>query len=92
MKNLKNKLADFNTSLTKMRADEAAGKRIKQNHFGDYLMIEQSEDKEHYRVWLNNPENVAQGVPQWQIEYCGSQNKWVWKTIAQGKTTERRKI
>lgn len=81
---LKNKLADFNTSLRQLQADNREDKELSQNHFGDFLMIEEDEDSERYKVWLNHPENVAQGEPKWQIEYCGQDNGWRWETIAEG--------
>jgi len=81
---MKNSLKHFNTSLKQLQQDEKDGKQLSQNHYGDYLMIEQSEDKEHYRVWLNHPENVKQGCSKYQIEYCGKGNNWNWKTIKQG--------
>ena len=81
---LKNSLADFNTSLRQLQADNREDKELSQNHFGDFLMIEEDEADERYKVWLNNPENVKQGEPRWQIEYCGKHNAWRWETIAEG--------
>ena len=81
---MKNTLKHFSTSLKDLQQAEQDNKQLSQNHFGDYLMIEQSENKEHYRVWLNHPENVSQGCPKWQIEYCGKSNNWIWETIKQG--------
>lgn len=79
---MKTTLSDFGTSLRQLKEDEANDLQISQNHFGDYLMIEEDEDNERYRVWLNHKENVAQGEPKAQIEYCGKKNKWVWETVA----------
>jgi len=86
---LKTKLADFNTSLRKLKEDNGNDLEIQQNHFGDYLMIQEPEQwsKEHnYKVWLNHPDNVKQGEPKWQIEYAGIDNGYSWKTIAQGNS------
>ena len=81
---MKNTLQDFNTSLAELRQANRNDEEIMQNHYGDFLMIEEEEDKERYRVWLNHSENVAQGEPAWQIEYSGKRNDWTWETIAQG--------
>lgn len=83
-KNLKATLSAFNTSLRQLQQDNRDDKELSQNHFGDFLMIEESEDKEHYKVWLNHPENVKLGEAKWQIEYCGKNNRWTWETIASG--------
>ena len=40
-----------------------ANEEIEQNHFGDYLMIEEENEDEKYKIWLNHPENVLQGEP-----------------------------
>jgi hypothetical protein len=84
---LKTKLAEFNTSLAQLRNDEQENKQIQQNHFGDFLMIEEPKEwsKEHnYKVWLSHPENVKLGQPKWQIEYAGKNNGYRWETIAEG--------
>ena len=81
---MKTTLKDFGTSLSDLRTRNRNDEEISQNHFGDFLMIEEEENNERYKVWLNHPENVAQGEPTWQIEYAGKKNNWVWKTIAQG--------
>lgn len=84
---LKTELSDFGTSLRQLKRDELDGKEIEQNHFGDFLMIQEPEtwSKEHnYKVWLNHPDNVRQGESAWQIEYAGKENGYRWETIAQG--------
>jgi hypothetical protein len=82
---MKTKLSDFNTSLTELREAESNNEQIQQNHFGDYLMIEEEgNNNEKYRVWLNHPENVKLGEPKWQIEYFGKSNGYTWKTISEG--------
>lgn len=81
---MKTTLKDFNTSVSDLKSKERNGEQLEQSHFGDFLMIEEEEDKERYRVWLNHPENVKQGEAVWQIEYCGESNRYTWKTIAQG--------
>lgn len=84
---LKTSLADFGTSLSQLKEDERNGLQIEQNHFGDYLMIQEPETwcKTHnYKVWLNHPENVKQGEPAWVIEYAGKNNGFSWKPIAEG--------
>ena len=85
MKNLKNKLSDFNTSLKQLQKDEKEGKRIEQCHFGDFLMIkEESPTFERYKVWLINPVNIADLGYKWMIEYSGEQNGYKWETIKKG--------
>jgi hypothetical protein len=81
---LKKKLADFNTSLRQLRQDEKEGKRIAQTHFGDYLMKEEEENGERYRVYLSHPANVKEGQSKWTIEYKGKENGFTWKQIAKG--------
>ena len=85
---LKTDLADFNTSVSQLKADLRNDKEIEQNHFGDYLMIvepaEWSAIEPNYKVWLNHPENVAQGEPVWQIECAYKGKRYTWETIAQG--------
>lgn len=78
---IKTTLKEFGTSLRELKQLEREDKQIQQNHFGDYLMIEESEDNENYRIWLNHPENVAQGEPEYAIEYCGSKNSWIWQDV-----------
>ena len=85
---LKDTLAEFGTSLRQLRDDERNDLQIEQNHFGDYLMIQEpatwSKTKPNYKVWLNHPDNVRQGEPKWVIEYAGKLNGYSWKTIAEG--------
>ena len=81
---MKTTLKEFNTSLSKLKADLREDKELFQNHFGDFCMIEEEENNEGYKVWLNHAENVAQGMPQWEIEYSGKYNNWVWRTIVKG--------
>lgn len=86
--NLKTQLSDFGTSLSQLKEDNRNDKEIEQNHFGDFLMIQEpatwSKTKPNYKVWLNHPENVREGEPAWLIEYAGIHNGYTWKTIAQG--------
>ena len=88
MATLKTTLADFGTSLRQLKEDNRNDLEIEQNHFGDFLMIQEptgwSKDEPNYKVWLNHPDNVKQGEPAWQIEYAGVKNGYTWKTIAQG--------
>ena len=70
----KNSLEDFNTSIEDLKNRLRNDEEIEQNHFGDYLMIEEADEDEKYIVWLNHPENVAQGEPTAQIEYFGASN------------------
>ena len=88
MTNLKTKLSDFGTSLNQLKQDLRNDKEIEQNHFGDYLMIQEpeqwSKDQPNYKVWLNHPENVKQGEPAYTIEYAGKLNGYTWKTISEG--------
>lgn len=79
----KNSLEDFNTSIEDLKNRLRNDEEIEQNHFGDYLMIEEEEGDDKYRVWLNHPENVAQGEPTAQIEYFGELNGYNWETIAE---------
>lgn len=81
---MKKTLKDFGTSLSQLKKEYKAGNRIKQNHFGDFLMVEEGEGEVKYKVWLNHPDNVAQGEPQWQIEYFGIENGYTWTVIAKG--------
>lgn len=83
MKNLKTQLSNFNTSITELKQALREDKEIEQNHFGDFLMIEEKEGDEKYRVWLNHNENVKLGSPIVQIEYFGKQNGYVWGTISE---------
>lgn len=86
MKALKTTLKDFNTNVRELKQNERDGKRIEQNHFGDFLMIKEPKEwkqyGDNYKVWLNHPENVREGEPVWQIEYAGPQNGYKWETIA----------
>lgn len=82
MKNLKSTLADFETSIEELKERLSNDLEIEQNHFGDYLMIEEEDGDEKYRVWLNHPENVKEGEPTAQIEYFGNENGYIWETIA----------
>ncbi len=54
---LKTTLEDFNTSVKELKEDLRNDKEIEQNHFGDYLMLQEpkvwSKTKPNYRVWLN---------------------------------------
>jgi len=84
MSQLKKELADFNTTLEELQKAEANSEQIQQNHFGDFLMIEEEENHERYRVWLNHPENVNQGESVYEIEYAGEQNGHTWATISKG--------
>ena len=79
----KTSLEDFGTSIEDLKNRLRNDEEISQNHFGDYLMIEEDEENEKYRVWLNHPENVAQGEPTAQIEYFGESNGYIWETIAE---------
>ena len=57
---------------------------ICQNHFGDFLKKEialNEEGTEKVRVWQNHPDNVRQGSPKIEIEYCGKENAYTWKTV-----------
>jgi hypothetical protein len=81
---MKTKLSDFNVTLSDLKQMNRNDEKIMQNHFGDFLMIEEVSKTASYRVWLNHPENVKQGEPAYQIEYCGSKNNYVWETIGQG--------
>ena len=83
MKNLKTQLSNFNTSITELKQALREDKEIEQNHFGDFLMIEEKDGDEKYRVWLNHNENVKLGSPIVQIEYFGKQNGYVWETISE---------
>lgn len=79
---MKTLLKDFNTNLSQLKNDLSNDLEIEQNHFGDYLMIEENEGNEKYRVWLNHPENVAQGEAVAEIEYFGENNGYTWETIS----------
>ena len=79
----KTSLKDFGTSIEDLKNRLRNDEEISQNHFGDYLMIEEDEEDEKYRVWLNHPENVSQGEPTAQIEYFGELNGYIWETIAE---------
>ena len=79
----KNTLEDFNTSISDLKFRLSNDEEISQNHYGDYLMIEEDEEDEKYRVWLNHPENIAQGEPTAQIEFFGKSNGYIWETIAE---------
>ena len=79
----KNNLEDFNTSISDLKNRLRNDEEISQNHFGDYLMIEEEDGDEKYRVWLNHPENVKEGEPVAQIEYYGESNGYMWETIAE---------
>lgn len=85
---LKTSLSDFGTSLRQLKRDNQDDKEIEQNHFGDFLMIQEPEiwccTTHNYKVWLSHPDNVRQGEPSWLIEYAGKENGYRWKTIAQG--------
>jgi len=84
---MKTTLEDFNTSLIDLKVAERNNEQIQQNHYGDYLMIEEPavwSKVANYRVWLNHPDNVRQGEPAWQIEYCGKQNNFRWETVGKG--------
>ena len=57
---------------------------ICQNHYGDFLKKEialNKEETEKVRVWLNHPDNVKEGCPRIEIEYCGKENAYTWKTV-----------
>ena len=85
--NLKSKLSDFGTSLSQLQEDNRNDKEIEQNHFGDFLMIQEPEvwcKTHNYKVWLNHPDNVRQGESKWLIEYAGKANGFRWETIAEG--------
>ena len=79
----KNNLEDFNTSISDLKFRLSNDEEISQNHFGDYLMIEEEEGDEKYKVWLNHPENVKEGEPVAQIEFFGKSNGYIWETIAE---------
>ena len=79
----KTSLEDFNTSIEDLKNRLRNNEEIKQNHFGDYLMIEEEDGDEKYKVWLNHPENVSLGEPTAQIEYFGASNGYTWETIAE---------
>lgn len=79
----KTSLEDFNTSIEDLKNRFRNGEEIKQNHYGDYLMIEEEEGYEKYQIWLNHPDNVSQGEPTAQIEYFGALNGYTWETIAE---------
>ena len=79
----KNNLEDFNTSISDLKFRLSNDEEISQNHFGDYLMIEEEDGDEKYKIWLNHPENVQQGEPTAQIEYYGESNGFIWETIAE---------
>ena len=79
----KNNLEDFNTSISDLKNRLRNDEEISQNHFGDYLMIEEEDGDEKYRVWLNHPENVKEGEPVAQIEYYGESNGYIWETIVE---------
>ena len=79
----KTRLEDFGTSIEDLKNRLRNDEEISQNHFGDYLMIEEDEEDEKYRVWLNHQENVAQGEPTAQIEHFGESNGYTWETIAE---------
>ena len=79
----KNTLEDFNTSISDLKQRLSNDEEISQNHFGDYLMIEEEEGNEHYKVWLNHPENVKEGEPVAQIEFFGKSNGYMWEIIAE---------
>lgn len=83
---MKTTLRQFNTSIEELKKAEANNEQIEQNHFGDYLMIKEPAEWNrfgpNYKVWLNHPENVAQGEPLVQIEYAGPKNGYRWETIA----------
>ena len=56
---------------------------ICQNHFGDFLKKEitiNEEGAEKVRVWANHPENVKEGSPRIEIEFCGQENAYTWQT------------
>ena len=79
----KTSLEDFNTSIEDLKNRLRNNEEIEQNHFGDYLMIEEDDEHEKYRIWLNHPENVLEGEPTAQIEYYGASNGYTWQTIAE---------
>ncbi|MGO1758515.1 MAG: hypothetical protein ACTHY0_02210 [Mammaliicoccus vitulinus] len=54
---------------------------IEQNHFGDYLIHEEEQGDDNYRLWENHPENVSQGEPRYELEYFGKKNGYTWETI-----------
>lgn len=78
------KLTDFNTSLKELQSNEKQGKRIVQNHFGDFLMVETEINSVKYRIWLSHPENVSLGQKKWQIEAFGEFNGYTWQIIKEG--------
>ena len=41
------------------------------------------EEAEMVRVWQNHPENVKEGSPRIEIEYCGQENAYTWQTVKQ---------
>jgi len=85
---MKTKLRDFNISLRQLKEDLSNDLELEQNHFGDFLMIKEPKEydgeQDNYKVWLSHTENVKQGQPKWQIEYCGKANGYVWRTISEG--------
>ncbi len=57
---------------------------IYQNHYGDYLKREitiNEEEAEKVRVWASHPENVKEGSPRIEIEYCGKESAYTWQTV-----------
>ena len=57
---------------------------ICQNHYGDYLKKEitiNEEEAEKVRILANHPENVKEGSPRIEIEYCGKDNAYTWQTV-----------
>ena len=71
-------------SLNLTREEILTAHAICQNHYGYYLKKEISlnkEETEKVRVWQNHPENVKEGSPRIEIEYCGKENAYTWKTV-----------
>ena len=57
---------------------------ICQDHFGDFLKKEiflNKENTEKVRVWANHPENVKDGSPRIEIQFCGKKNAYTWHTV-----------
>ena len=79
----KTKLEDFNTSIEDLKNRLRNNEEIKQSHFGDYLMIEEEDENEKYKVWLNHPKNISQGEPTAQIECLGASTCYIWEIIAE---------
>ena len=71
-------------SLNLTKEEILSAPAICQNHFGDFLKKEialNEEGTERVRVWENHPDNVEEGSPIIEIEYCGKENAYTWQAV-----------